>query len=205
MKIVVGLGNPGAEYAPTRHNVGFRVVDGLARRLQARLVADAGDGEVAEAVLEGESVLLLKPATYMNRSGEALGALLDGLPEELPIEEVLVVTDDVHLPLGRMRARPGGSCGGHNGLASIEAALATAEYPRLRVGVGPEPADGRIEFVLGRFTRGEEAVLEEVIPAAVEAAVTWMRDGMDACRNRFNGWRPAEDTGAATTDEGENV
>jgi PTH1 family peptidyl-tRNA hydrolase len=189
MKIVIGLGNPGLNYAGTRHNVGFDVVDYLAKgpayaafrqRFEA-LIAEGNEGE--------ESVLLVKPMTYMNLSGRAVRAVVDFY--KLPVESVLVVCDDFNLPLGKLRVRTQGSHGGQNGLRSIQEHLGTDAYSRLRIGVGqPGPGDA-VEHVLSRFKSGEQAAVEEAIAAAAQAAILWVREGVEACMNKFNG--PPED------------
>jgi PTH1 family peptidyl-tRNA hydrolase len=186
MKIVVGLGNPGEEYAGTRHNLGFRVVDALAEKLGGVGFLPRGNFLLATT---GDS-RLLKPLTFMNRSGEALGNLLDEMDGEKP--EIIVIADDVNLPLGKLRLRARGSCGGHNGLASIEQALGSDEYARLRIGVGNiAEADDLIEFVLGRFSEWEETILPEVIGTAAEAVLLWLETDLETSQARFNAWTPA--------------
>jgi len=204
--MVIGLGNPGMEYTRTRHNAGFRVVDRVARDLGAGAFAARGQALVATGACADEPMLLVKPQTYMNRSGEAVGALLKPEGESLPIDRLLVIADDLHLPLGRLRFRDRGSCGGHNGLASIEQALATDAYPRLRLGIGPRLADAAtsdgtplsaaepegqdpVDFVLGAFSEDEEAVLATVIATASEAVRTWVTAGLSHCQNQYNGWQ----------------
>lgn len=205
VRVILGLGNPGPEYENTRHNVGFRVLEALAKALGAPPARRASESWIQEAKgakgADG-AVLLARPLTYMNRSGDALEAILDGLEPEPGPADLLVVTDDVALPLGRMRLRTGGSAGGHNGLASIETALADSAYPRLRVGVGggePVPGAGLVDFVLGPFTAEEERVLAGVLPAAVDACRLWLSQGPAAAQERYNGWRyepPTEPTAA---------
>lgn len=194
MKLIVGLGNPGGEYERTRHNVGFRIVERLARDTDARPFDLRGSSAVTMTEMAGEAVLLVKPLTYMNRSGDALAAILDELEDEPDLSALMIVTDDVALPAGRVRFRAGGSCGGHNGLASIEAVLASRDYPRLRVGVGPEDdeavaGEALADYVLGAFTPGEEDTLEEVIPAMSGALVRWVDEGLEACQQAYNGMR----------------
>ena len=184
MKVVVGLGNPGSEYAHTRHNLGYRVVDLLASRFKGTWSESAwyffcriGKGD--------RPLLLVKPATYMNRSGVAVAQVLDGF--EVGIENALVVVDDVHLDLGRIRLRRGGSHGGHNGLASVIDCVGSGAFPRLRVGIGapPEGAD-RIEHVLNPFEDDERDTVEAAVRAAARGAACWMESGIDEAMNRYN-------------------
>jgi PTH1 family peptidyl-tRNA hydrolase len=192
MKLVLGLGNPGADYAATRHNAGFRVVERLRADLGAPAFAPCGETRLSRARTGGAALWLAEPLTYMNRSGFGLADLLDAAEAEtgaeLAPERLLVVTDDVHLPLGRLRLRTGGSAGGHNGLASIEEVLGHRDWPRLRVGVGAPGAEGLVDYVLGAFGPGEEPVLAEVIPAAASAARAWAEEGPAAAQERWNGW-----------------
>ena len=185
MKIVVGLGNPGPTYVGTRHNVGFDVVDILAMgpgggKFQRRFDADVAEG------LEGlEKVLYAKPLTFMNLSGRCVRAALDFY--KLTPADVLVICDDVNLPLGQLRMRPGGSAGGHNGLKDIERMLGTSEYPRLRIGIDPPPPPmaGK-DYVLGRFTAEQRQKVDPALDRAVSAIVSWMESGITTAMNRFN-------------------
>ncbi len=180
--LVVGLGNPGPEYHGTRHNVGFQVVERLAdasglkwrRERQASLAR----GEVA-----GRTALLAKPLTYMNLSGRAVGPL--ARQHNLPLERVLIVFDDMDLPLGRMRLRPGGGAGGHNGIRSLIDSFRSQEFPRIRLGVG-RPAEEAIDHVLSRFSQAELPVIEEALARTVEAVESILRDGLEAAMNRYN-------------------
>lgn len=192
MKLVVGLGNPGPEYESTRHNVGWWVIDHLAdvwRFPPWRAVPDAraADGEV-----DGRRVRLLKPQTFMNLSGDALAPYVQR-PFWSVANDLLVVVDDVALPLGTFRFRAKGSAGGHNGLRSVEEALGTLEYARLRVGVGPEtsvPGAELRDFVLDGFAPDEAAVVRTLLPALRAGITTWIADGIVAAMNRHPG-RPA--------------
>jgi peptidyl-tRNA hydrolase, PTH1 family len=184
--LIIGLGNPGAEYAGTRHNVGFRVVDLLAerhridtRRTEKR--AFVGYGEIA-----GEPVVLAKPITYMNLSGESAAPLMRML--ELTPADVIVVYDEMDLPTGRIRVRPSGSAGGHNGIKSLIQHLQTEEFPRVRIGVGrPAQQQGRnIDHVLGKFQRDELEPIQQAIERATDAVETIIADGVLAAMNRFN-------------------
>jgi PTH1 family peptidyl-tRNA hydrolase len=173
MKVLVGLGNPGAEYEGTRHNLGFEVVRRVAARLKVRLKEGKGPALSARTSRGGDDVLLVCPLTYMNDSGEALARLDPGRIWDPA--EVLVVCDDLALPPGRMRLRSSGSDGGHRGLRSIEARLGTAGYPRLKIGIGAAPA-GResADFVLERPSAEEQALLDRAIAEAVHGMVAWL-------------------------------
>jgi len=189
MKIVVGLGNPGLKYAGTRHNVGFDTVDYLAKGPAYAAFRERFEAFVAEGKEGAETVLLVKPLTYMNLSGRAVRAVLDFY--KLPVETVLIVCDDFNLPLGKLRVRKSGSHGGQNGLRNVQEQLGTDAYARLRIGVGqPGPGDA-IDHVLSRFKSGEKAAVDEAIAAAAQAAIVWVKEGVEACMNKFNG--PPED------------
>ncbi len=186
MIVIVGLGNPGRKYEATRHNIGFRVVDALAERasdLRRQSLECAG---AVRCTIAGTEVALVWPATYMNRSGdavrEALGAF-DARPEDL-----LVVADDVYLPLGTLRFRVQGSDGGHNGLASVLAVAGHNRVPRLRVGVGRGGApEDLVDFVLGEFTGEEAPAVEHIVAKAADCVELYLRGGADAAMNAFNG------------------
>jgi PTH1 family peptidyl-tRNA hydrolase len=186
MKIVVGLGNPGPQYERTRHNVGFEVIGELTRRLDASKPRRRFESQLAEAALGDEKVLLVTPQTYMNESGRAVRQVIDFFNAALP--EILVVCDDFHLDLGRLRMRPGGSAGGQKGLASLIRHLGTETFARLRIGIGPvpEPIDAA-DFVLGRFRRNEMKAVESAVIDASEGTEIWMRSGLDKAMNRVNG------------------
>lgn len=186
MRLIVGLGNPGEEYLATRHNVGFRVVEELARRW-----AIPFDRQECNALAgAADDVLLVKPQTYMNRSGWAARCLAER--HTLDPAAVLVVYDEVNLPLGKLRLRRAGSPAGHRGLESVIENLRSAEVPRLRLGVAPEggkPAGGEelVEFVLSPFAAEEREAVQEMIGRAADACEAWLRDGVDAAMGRFNG------------------
>ena len=190
MKVVTGLGNPGERHRLTRHNVGFRVVDLLADRWgltgQGRVRDGAARLEVQLSDPE-ERVLLVKPMKYMNLSGGPVRAALRQTGAD-PAEDLLVVADDVDLPLGRLRLRREGSAGGHNGLRDIIASLGSNEFNRLRVGIG-RPGSSRVtvDHVLATFKPGERELATESIAAAADAVETWLRNGMEAAMNEFNG------------------
>lgn len=183
LRLVVGLGNPGKKYGPTRHNVGFAVLDLWAAKQKFSFQSDRlGPVEMARH----EGLVLLKPQTFMNESGVAVRAWLDWL--KWPVDEVLVVVDDAALSLGELRLRPGGSAGGHNGLRSVENVLGTDRYARLRCGIGPIPEDIELEvFVLEKFTSDERPVMEAMLGRAVEAIECCIKDGIEIAMNRFNG------------------
>ncbi len=184
MKVVVGLGNPGSEYAHTRHNLGFRVVDLLAERLKGTW-SESAWYFFCRTAKGPEPLLLVKPTTYMNRSGIAVAHVLERF--EACIEDVLVVVDDVHLSLGRIRLRRGGSDGGHNGLGSIIDCIGSTAFPRLRAGVGAPTEDAdRIEHVLNPFEAGELETVETVIREAANGVECWIGSGIDEAMNRYN-------------------
>ena len=186
MKVVLGLGNPGREYEGTRHNVGFEVVTRLARLAGETTVADRKFRSLVGSVRIGEEkVLLVMPQTFMNLSGEAAREVV-GFYKVEP-QDVLVVVDDVALDLGRMRIRGAGSSGGHHGLESVLTCLGTDAVPRLRLGVGGGAKRELVGHVLGKFASEERAALEGALSAAVGAVDLWVRDGLTASMNRYNG------------------
>jgi PTH1 family peptidyl-tRNA hydrolase len=204
MKLVVGLGNPGKEYAGTRHNIGFEVLDHLAAKLgftgspsefdrQARTKFDglALDGTVYLPGGGGGKLLLLKPATYMNLSGRSVQAAMAFY--QLAPADVMVVLDDLALPAGKIRLRPGGSDGGHNGLKDIQRALGTIQYPRLRLGIDPPPqfVPGR-DYVLGKFSEAQRDPMRQAIARAGDAIVTWVDKGLERAMSAFNADDPKE-------------
>lgn len=184
MRVVVGLGNPGRQYAGTRHNVGYAVVEYLAAAPGVGPFRSQFQGLVAEAAEGGEKVLLVKPETFMNLSGRAVRQVVDFY--KVPVEHLLVVCDDFNLPLGKLRVRAKGSHGGQNGLRNIQEQLGTDAYPRLRIGVG-SPAPGEaVDHVLSRFKPGERAAVEDAVAKAAAAVLVWVRHGIAACMNRAN-------------------
>jgi len=181
IRIIVGLGNPGKEYAETRHNVGFMALDRLARRFGAEWKLDkARKGELAA----GPGVLLVKPQTYMNNSGECVGALMRYFKFEPA--QVFVVYDDISFPVGVMRLKAAGSAGGHNGMKSVIAHLGTEKFPRLRIGISAPAQKEMISHVLGKFAPDEKPLLEETLDRATAAALTVLSDGFEMAANRFN-------------------
>lgn len=183
MKTVLGIGNPGKRYEATRHNVGFMVVDELAGRGQAGF-RSRFDSKVADAMLVGERVFLVKPQTYVNESGRALRQVVDWYG--LDRQDALVVVDDFNLELGVLRARRGGSSGGHRGLESIARCLGGTDFPRLRFGIGSERRRHDRDFVLDVFDVSERDAVRDAIQRAADAAETWLRAGIEACMNAFN-------------------
>lgn len=199
---LVGLGNPGSEYAGTRHNVGHDVARRLAERLKAKPVASTPGFEAYQARVPGgagREVTILVPLLYMNRSGDALAAYEANAGERVAPEETLVVCDDVYLAVGVIRVRAQGSAGGHNGLSSVERHFGTAGYARLRIGVGHASGEQLVDHVLSRFDPVEREAVEAALDRAVEAAEVWAREGVLAAMNRFNQRARAE-----VRDEGES-
>ena len=191
MKVIAGLGNPSAQYANTPHSIGFEVADAIAREIGAEWRASASfKGELATGVFAGQKVLLLKPMTYMNLSGDSVASVVryhNATPADL-----LVISDDIDLPVGRLRIRVGGSAGGHNGLKSIIERVGTPAFTRLRVGVGRDTHDRSevIGHVLGKFDPASRAVMDQVVPAAVKAAAAIISTTPQAAMNAWNGWSP---------------
>ncbi len=191
MRIVVGLGNPGAEYVGTRHNAGFDVADRLARRLGVEFRSRGGTADIADARSSRTPCLVVKPMTYMNRSGGPLRKVLDDLDGTLA--DVLVVVDDFELELGRLRVRRSGSDGGHNGLKSIISTLGS-EFARLRVGIGPAPGRMPVEvFVLKPFRSDERDEVDWMLDRATDAAEAWVRGtDLQSLMNEYNRRPPNE-------------
>jgi PTH1 family peptidyl-tRNA hydrolase len=182
--LIVGLGNPGPEYADTRHNIGFQVLDHLAEAASARFSPDRY-GDRAELRHKGRTFVLIKPSTYMNLSGKAVRYWMEA--EGVPLDRLLVVTDDLAIPFGAIRLRAKGGAGGHNGLSSIIELLATEEYPRLRFGIGSDFPRGRqSEYVLGPWSAEEHRTLPERIELAGKAILQFGLLGLAAAMNNFN-------------------
>lgn len=185
MRLIVGLGNPGAAYRATRHNAGVMVVQQMAAAAGIRMRRTVGAAKAGEGRLGRGSVALAIPTTFMNESGRAIQALLAEWP--VPPASLLVVCDDVALPFGALRLRASGSDGGHRGLRSIIETIVTDAFPRLRVGIGCEPAPDALDhYVLDPFTREETTSLPDVLEAAAAACTLWCRDGIEAAMNRYN-------------------
>ena len=183
MKAIIGLGNPGREYEGTRHNVGFDVVDEVARRWKTRLKSWK---TVTDLAVVGErEAILAKPKTFMNLSGEAVGRI--AAFHKIDPADVLIVVDDVQLPLGRLRCRPSGSAGGHNGLKSVIQHLGSQDFPRLRVGVGRgDPQWDLADHVLSPFQGGEQESARQAVARAADAVEVFLQDGIGAAMNQFN-------------------
>ena len=183
----MGLGNPGPEYEGTRHNAGFWLADHLATRWQFGPFRRDGQARQSAGRRQGEDVILLKPQTYMNRSGAAL-APLRSLAGFDPARDLLVLVDDVALPAGRFRLRGAGTAGGHNGLKSVEGTLRRQDYPRLRIGVGPFPPDGGdlADFVLAAPPADDRTAITALFEPMSEAVEVWLSDGIEVAMNRFN-------------------
>jgi PTH1 family peptidyl-tRNA hydrolase len=185
LKLLVGLGNPGPDYARTRHNVGFLVADEVARQYRCDFTLRKFAAEIAEAAVGSERVWILKPQTYMNHSGESVGPALRYW--KLELGDLVVVHDDLELDPYRVQVKVGGGHGGHNGLKSLNSHLGSPEYPRVRVGVGrPPPMVDSADFVLGRFPRGEEAEVGQAVALAAAAARAVVEQGAVKAMNEFN-------------------
>ena len=185
--LVVGLGNPGPKYDWTRHNMGFLVIDELAQREKIPVQKLKFKALTNTAVIGDQSVLLMKPTTYMNLSGGAVGEAARFY--KIPPERILVISDDVALPQGKLRIRRSGSAGGHNGLKDIIAHLGGDGFPRIKVGVGgkPHPDSDMADWVLGKFTGQDKKVMEEAIKRAADAVETLLKSGVDQAMSRYNG------------------
>ncbi len=196
MKAIVGLGNPGSQYAGTRHNIGFMVVDRLTALHSAPTPKSRFKSLVTEVMIGTEKVVLLKPQTFMNLSGDAVRLM--GAWYKLYADEILIVADELDLPFGTLRLRERGSAGGHNGLASVIQQLGTNEFPRLRVGIGRGRSSATAQ-VLSKFSTDEQPELPFVINDAVDACEIWVRDGATMAMNRVNASaaKPASETGGS--------
>jgi PTH1 family peptidyl-tRNA hydrolase len=184
IKLIVGLGNPGAKYAHSRHNVGFMVVDRLAHVEGIAFSRRRFNALLAEGEIGPERVIVAKPQTFMNSSGVAVGKLF-GFYKVRP-EDLIVIYDDLDLPLGKTRLRTRGSAGGHHGMESIIAAIGTSEFPRLRIGIGRPNPDADIDHVLSPFTAEEDRVIKEAIERAAKTVEVWLSEGITLAMNRFN-------------------
>jgi peptidyl-tRNA hydrolase, PTH1 family len=184
--LLIGLGNPGREYRDSRHNVGFMLIDRIAIRLNARGMKVQSKAIVTTALYEDRKLILAKPQTYMNLSGQSIPGLIHFY--KLPLTNVLVAHDDLDIPFGTIRIRPGGGPGGQRGMASTIEQLGTKDFPRLRIGIGRPP--GRMDpsaYVLQDFTREEMKILSEIIDHAADAALEFVLNGLDKAMNKYNG------------------
>ena len=192
MKLIAGLGNPEPRFELNRHNAGFLTAELLAKKLGTTFRRTLKRAKIASAVVNGEKIIIAKPQTYMNLSGESIAALSDYY--KIAPEDILVIVDEVNLPFGKIRLRAGGSAGGHNGMKNISLNLATEDFPRLRIGVGipgvVDSAHGEMkDYVLSDFSKEEQKILPEVTGRAAEAALMFCREGIAAAMNSFNGER----------------
>jgi PTH1 family peptidyl-tRNA hydrolase len=184
--LLIGLGNPGREYRDNRHNVGFMLIDRLIVRLNARGMKVQSKAIVTTATYEDRKLILAKPQTYMNLSGQSAQGLLNFY--KIPVENMLIAHDDLDIPFGTIRIRPGGGPGGQKGMASTIERLGTKEFPRLRIGIGRPP--GRMDpaaYVLQDFSRDEMKTLSEIVDRAAEAALTFVVEGLNKAMNKYNG------------------
>ena len=185
MKLIVGLGNPEKRHENTRHNIGFEVIDEMARIFQTGMTTGKGNFHYAKITHRGEGVIVLKPMTYMNLSGHAVVAAMNFY--KIPVEEILVICDDLNIPLGSIRLRAKGSAGGQNGLKHIIQCLGREDFARLRVGIGRDhPSGSYSSFVLGKFSEEERKTTDSIIPECAEAALDFVVHGIEHAMNRFN-------------------
>lgn len=191
MYVIAGLGNPTKQYENTRHNAGFCVIDVLSEKYQIPVKQAGFKALYGSGYIEGQKVILLKPLTYMNLSGESIRQVIDFYKID-PEEELIVIYDDISLAPGQLRVRAKGSAGGHNGMKNIIQHLGGQKFPRVKVGVGEKPAGWDLaDHVLGHFSGEEQKLMDQAFEDAAEAAVSIMTDGMDAAMNRFNGKKEA--------------
>jgi PTH1 family peptidyl-tRNA hydrolase len=186
MFLIIGLGNPGREYKDTRHNIGFMVIDRIAVRLNAQKIKVQAKAIVTDAIYQERKLILAKPQTYMNLSGQSVQGLLHFY--KIPIENLIVAHDDLDIPFGTIRIRPGGGPGGQRGMASTIEQLGTKDFPRLRLGIGRPP--GRMDpkdYVLQEFSREDQKLLPDVLDRAADAALIFVTDGLNKAMNKYNG------------------
>ena len=185
MPLIAGLGNPGNKYAGSRHNIGFEVIDKLAETLSIQMGPGKGPFYIGKTKYKGYQLLLVKPTTYMNNSGDAVQQALHWF--KLPAEECLVCYDDLNIDVGALRIRPGGSAGGHNGIKDIIQKLGTDSFPRLRVGIGDDFRDGQqVQYVLSKFDKKQREIMDITISKAADAVLSYITDGIDTAMNKFN-------------------
>lgn len=191
MLLIVGLGNPGTEYAATRHNIGFDMITYLSDHYNIPLRSREGKALVGKGVIEGQKVMLAQPQTFMNLSGESVRALMDYY--KLDLEELVIIYDDISLPVGQVRIRPRGSAGGHNGIKSIIQHLGTQEFARIKIGAGAKPEGGDlVKHVLGRFAKEEEGMIRDVFALAQKGLLAMLREDVAAAMNEVNGIKLGE-------------
>lgn len=184
MKLIVGLGNPGKEYEKTRHNVGFMVMDCLADNFHVSINTKKFKGEYVKLKYQGEDIILLKPMTYMNNSGEAVSQVMNFF--KIDVDDLLVIYDDMDMPTGKLRLRQSGSAGGHNGVKSIIAHVGTQNFKRIRVGIDKHPQIPVVDYVLGRFTKEQQPLIEDGIQKATQAVQMMLDKDFVAAMNAFN-------------------
>lgn len=184
MKIVIGLGNPGRKYSKTRHNVGFMIIDKLTEEHNAGSGKKRFGSTISECFIEGNKTLFVKPQTFMNASGYSAREIIEKYGCNL--DDILVVIDDINLPLGKIRIRGKGSSGGHKGLKSVSDHVKTTDFARLRIGVGSDFSENQKDFVLSHFTREESKIIENALNKAREAINVWIKIGINDCMNMFN-------------------
>lgn len=182
MKMIIGLGNPGAEYAHTRHNVGFMLIDKLAADLRIGVTKKKFNALIGETQIKGEKIILVKPQTYMNLSGDAVGSLARWY--KLAPADMIVIYDDMDLPLGKLRLRPGGGSGGHNGMKSLIATLGSEKFPRMRIGIGR--SQNSVNHVLGKLDGDEQATITATLDETLRAVYTWIHQDINAAMNKHN-------------------
>lgn len=185
MKLIVGLGNPGKQYEQTRHNVGFQTIDRISDKWQIPLTRNKFQAIFGQGTVKGEKVMLLKPLTFMNRSGEAIAPLMKYF--QIPTENLLVIYDELDLPTGKLRLRYKGSSGGHNGIKSIIEHVGTQEFKRIRIGIDrPDSQISVVNYVLGTFTKQENEMIVDAIDRVVSACEMWLEKSFDVCMNVYN-------------------
>jgi PTH1 family peptidyl-tRNA hydrolase len=188
MFLIVGLGNPGVEYAATRHNIGFDMITYLSDKYNIPVNSREGKALVGKGILAGEKVMLAQPQTYMNLSGESVRALMDYY--KIDIEDLIVIYDDISLDVGQIRMRGKGSAGGHNGIKNIIQHTGTQEFARIKIGVGQKPEGGDlVKHVLGRFSKEEDGMFRDVFALAEEGLLAWLQEDMKSAMNKVNGRR----------------
>ncbi len=185
MKLIVGLGNPGSKYHGTRHNIGFELADRLAKGGSGSSFSPRFDGQLAEIEIDFRRVLVLKPETFMNLSGRSVGQVTRFY--KISLQDIMVVCDDLSLPVGKLRIRPGGSDGGQKGLRDITSHLGTDQFPRLRIGIGDQNDMDAADFVLSRFRAAERPLIDDALILATQAIAVWVTQGIESAMNRFNG------------------
>lgn len=191
VKVIIGLGNPGKAYENTRHNIGFMTIDKISEQLNIPVAQEKFRARVGEGRVDARRVLLVKPLTYMNLSGESIAEILKFY--KLIPDDILVIYDDLDLPVGQIRLRQKGSAGGHNGIKSMIAHLSTEEFKRAKVGIGrPLPGRSVSDYVLSEFSKNEQPLIEEAVSAAAKASVMWLGEEFVKVMNHMNSLKPGE-------------